>query len=106
MSNITKKDICSAIADSTGLTRVDTQIIVESLFEAIRNTMLDGHNIELRGFGRFKTKPKPAHRKRNPITGEPVQVPAGFKLVFQASKELRARVNKKIAENRGDGPGT
>lgn len=104
--NITKKDICQAIADSTGLTRVDTQIIVESLFEAIRNTMQDGHNIEIRGFGRFKIKPKVARKARNPVTGEPVEVPAGFKLVFQASKELRARVNKKVSENRGDSPGT
>ena len=92
--NITKKDICQAIADSTGLTRVDTQIIVESLFEAIRTTMQDGHNIELRGFGRFKIKPKAARKARNVRTGAPVQVPAGYKLVFQASRELRKRVNK------------
>jgi len=90
--DITKKDICTAIADSTGLTWVDTQIIVEALFDAIRKTMEEGHNIAIRGFGRFKIKPKAARIARNVRTGEPVQVPAGYKLVFQASRELRTVV--------------
>jgi DNA-binding protein HU-beta/integration host factor subunit beta len=98
MSNITKKDICEAIAGATGLTRVDTQIIVETLLDTIHQTLQSGNNIELRGFGRFKIKPKRARKARNPITGEAVQVPAGFKLVFQASKELRKRINDKNSD--------
>jgi DNA-binding protein HU-beta/integration host factor subunit beta len=95
MSNVTKKDICEAIAGTTGLTRVDTQIIVETFLDTIHNTLQSGNNIELRGFGRFKIKPKKARKARNPITGAAVQVPEGFKLVFQASKELRKRINDK-----------
>jgi len=95
MSNVTKKDICEAIAGATGLTRVDTQIIVETFLDTIHATLEGGKNIELRGFGRFKIKDKRARTARNPITGAPVQVPAGYKLVFQASKELRKRINDK-----------
>lgn len=98
MSNVTKKDICEAIAERTGLTRVDTQIIVETFLDTIHNTLKNGRNIELRGFGRFKIKQKKARTARNPITGAAVQVPAGYKLVFHASKELRKRINDKNSD--------
>ena len=103
MSNVTKKDICEAIAEATGLTQVDTQIIVETFLDTIHNTLKKGNNIELRGFGRFKIKAKNARTARNPITGEAVQVLAGFKLVFQASKELRKKINDKNSDAIAEG---
>lgn len=93
MGNVTKKDIVDAIADRTGLTQVDTKVIVECFLDSIAKSLRDGKNIEIRGFGRFKVKEKKAREARNPRTGEMVHIEAGFKPVFEASKELKAVLN-------------
>jgi DNA-binding protein HU-beta/integration host factor subunit beta len=93
MGNVTKKDIVDAIADRTGLTQVDTKAIVECFLEAISKSLREGKNIEIRGFGRFKVKEKKARVARNPRTGDMVQIEAGFKPIFEASKELKAILN-------------
>jgi nucleoid DNA-binding protein len=93
MGNVTKKDLVEKISERTGLTQVDTKIVVESFLESVAKALQDGQNIEIRGFGRFKVKQKRARTARNPRTNEFVEVEAGFKPVFEASRELRKRVN-------------
>jgi DNA-binding protein HU-beta/integration host factor subunit beta len=93
MSNVTKKDLVEKISETTGLTQVDTKIVVESFLDAISQTLQGGHNIEIRGFGRFKIKTKRARIARNPRTNERIQVEAGFKPVFESSRELSKRIN-------------
>lgn len=93
MSNVTKKDLVEEIANRTGLTQVDTKIVVESFFEAISKALGSGRNIEIRGFGRFKVKQKKARIARNPHTGEAVHVKASVKPVFEASKDLKTKLN-------------
>jgi DNA-binding protein HU-beta/integration host factor subunit beta len=98
MSNVTKRDLIEAIASKTGLTQVDTRIIVENFFESVSNALKGGNNIEIRGFGRFKLKKKNARIARNPRTGEKVQVEEGFKPTFEASNALRKRVNDSLLD--------
>lgn len=98
MPNITKKDIVEEIAIKTGLTQVDTKLIVECLLDSIAKGLTDGNNIEIRGFGRFKIREKKARIARNPRTGEPVQVAAGIKPIFEASKELKKYLNSNNQE--------
>ncbi|MFP4418437.1 MAG: HU family DNA-binding protein [Chitinivibrionales bacterium] len=98
MANITKKDLVERISDATGLTQVDTKIVVESFLDAVSQALQTGSNIEIRGFGRFKIKEKKARVARNPRTNEHIEVEAGFKPIFEASKELRNRVNDKFIE--------
>ena len=93
MANVTKKDIVEMISDTTGLTQVDTKIVLEAFLEALSRAMREGNNIEIREFGRFKIKKQKARMAHNPRTNEPVQVPAGYKLVFQASREMKKRIN-------------
>ena len=93
MGNITKTDLVERISDRTGLTQVDTKIVVESFLDAVSRALCEGTNIEIRGFGRFKIKEKKARTARNPRTNVHIQVEAGQKPVFEASKELRKRVN-------------
>jgi len=93
MGNVTKKELVEVIAEQTGITQVDTKIVVETFLEAISNSLKLGRNIEIRGFGRFKVKQKKARTARNPRTGELVQVEAGIKPVFEASKDLKAHIN-------------
>ena len=99
MSNVTKKDLVEKISDSTGLTQVDTKIVVESFLEAIAQSLEKGKNIEIRGFGRFKVKKKKERMARNPRTNEHIRVQAGYKPVFEASRELRNMVNTAYWQN-------
>ena len=93
MGNVTKKDLVEKIADKTGLTQVDTKIVIESFLDSVSNALQKGSNIEIRGFGRFKLKQKKARIARNPRTNERIQVEAGFKPIFEASKEMRNKIN-------------
>jgi nucleoid DNA-binding protein len=93
MGNITKKDLVEKIAEVTGLTQVDTKIVVESFLESVSQALQNGNNIEIRGFGRFKIKHKNPRIARNPRTNEHISVEEGVKPVFESSKELRKRIN-------------
>ena len=106
MANITKKDLVEKISDRTGLTQVDTKIVVETFLEAVSRALRDGKNIEIRGFGRFKIKKKKARLARNPRTNVHIQVPAGFKPVFEASKDLKKRINNSYWKNNPQPAGT
>ena len=87
--NVTKKDIVEEIADQTGLKQTDSKIIIERFLDEIVQVVSEGNNIEIRGFGRFKIKPRKERVARNPRSGETVMIPAGLKPVFEPSKELK-----------------
>ena len=93
-SNITKKELVDEIASQTGFTQVKTKVIVEGLIDAVANAVIEGNNIELRGFGRFKNKQRKERRTRIPKTGELVNIPAKVRPVFEPSKELIEKINK------------
>jgi DNA-binding protein HU-beta/integration host factor subunit beta len=99
MANVTKNNLAKMIARSSGMTQVDILIVMEAFLEALSGAMREGNNIEIRGFGRFKIKKQKARMARNPRTNEPVHVPAGYKLVFQASREMKKRINALCQEN-------
>ena len=92
-TNITKKDIVEDISLRTGLTQVETKTIVESFLDALVKGLMQGNNIEIRGFGRFKLKERKQRSARNPRTGETVVINAGTKPIFEASKELIKSLN-------------
>ncbi len=96
--NITKKDIVEEIAERTGLTQVDTKVIIECFLDSVAKALAEGNNIEIRGFGRFKVRHRKARTARNPRTGEPVTVEAGIKPVFEASRELKKLLNELAAQ--------
>lgn len=93
MANVTKKEIVEEISLRTGLTQADAKAIVECFLDSVSRSLVNGQNIEIRGFGRFKLREKKARTARNPRTGEPVEVKAGVKPVFEASKELKNALN-------------
>ena len=92
---ITKKDLAHQVAESTGITQHLAHAMVDSLFAAMRETLIADNRIEVRGFGVLETratKPKPA--ARNPRTGEIVYVPARRKTHFKPGKELKSALHE------------
>ena len=85
---MTKADINELIAEKTGHTARDTKMVVEQFLEEVKNCLVDGKNLEIRGFGTFKVVNHKSWKARNPKTGEEVTVPARKKAVFKVSPEL------------------
>lgn len=91
---MTKKEIVKDIADKVGLTQLACKEIVQMVFDAIVQTLVDSedHRIELRNFGVFEVKRRKARRARNPRTGDPVDVPARSVVIFKPGKKMEELV--------------
>ncbi|MEE9187524.1 MAG: HU family DNA-binding protein [Bacteroidota bacterium] len=90
---MTKADIVDTIASATGLTKVETEAVVDGFISTVIDALKEGKNIEIRGFGSFKVKKRKGRIARNPRTGEQVQVDEHFVPVFKVSKDLKNLVN-------------
>lgn len=92
---MTKSALIEKIAEKVeGLTKKQTEVIVETLFESIKDALAKGGKVEIRGFGNFKLRSRKARKARNPKTGKPVEVPPKKVPYFKVGKELREMVNK------------
>jgi integration host factor subunit beta len=91
--HMTKADLIEEVSRLAELTRKDSEIIVETIFESIVNSLRAGDKIEIRGFGSFRTRQRKPRVGRNPKTGDRVDVPAKKIPFFKPSKELKDVVN-------------
>ena len=71
----------------------DVERIVTTVLDGISKALADGKRVELRGFGAFSVKVRPARLGRNPRTGEAVKVDEKRAPFFRTGKELRERLN-------------
>ena len=75
------------------LTRKQTEIVVDTVFETIKSALIKGEKIEIRGFGNFKLKNRRPRVARNPKTGVKVDVPGKRVLHFKVGKALKEAMN-------------
>ena len=94
---MTKADIVDIISTSIGLTKVETEAVVNGFMETVIEAMKRGDNIELRGFGSFKVVKRAQRVARNPKTNVEVIVPEQFVPVLKVSKDFKEVVNDSIA---------
>jgi len=95
LATITKKDLALLVSRSTGCKKNLAAKMVDSLFVAMRDSLIQGNRIEIRGFGVFQvkdTRPKPA--ARNPRTGEIIYVPARRKTHFKPGRLLKEALHR------------
>ena len=90
---MTKADLIEEVARITDVTRRDSEVIVETIFDSIVHSLRAGDKIEIRGFGSFRTRQRKPRVGRNPKTGDRVEVPAKKIPFFKPSKELKDLVN-------------
>ncbi len=91
---MTKSVLIEKVAEKVeGLTRNQTEIVVETVFESIKKALMHGEKIEIRGFGNFRLKTRNPRKARNPKTGEAVEVPEKKVLYFKAGKALKESLN-------------
>jgi integration host factor subunit beta len=81
-------------AQNPHLFQRDVELIVNVIFDEIISAMARGERVELRGFGAFSVKHRPARTGRNPRTGDQVFVDEKYVPAFKTGKDLRMRMNK------------
>lgn len=91
---VTKADIVDRIAEGTGLTKLETEAVVDGFVITVMKALEAGQSVELRGFGSFRVRERAARMARNPQTDEPIEVPRQFVPAFKASREFRRVVNE------------
>lgn len=89
-----KEILVKTVADSIeGATKKDIKIVVDTVFETITSSLVNGDKVSIAGFGSFEITERAARECKNPRTGEPVHVEASKAPKFKASKTLKDAVN-------------
>ena len=92
---MTKSQLIERIAEKAPhLQPRQIEALVNAIFEQMAQALKAGERIELRGFGCFSLKVRPARIGRNPKTGAPVSLRRRLAVAFAAGKELRERINR------------
>lgn len=90
---MTKQDIVDQVSEAVGLTKVETEAVMNGIMESITESLALNERVELRGFGTFGVKHRMPKKARNPGTGEAIQLPERYVPTFKPSKHMRTRVN-------------
>ena len=97
---MTKAEIVNSISNAVGLTKVETEAVVNGFISTLKEALMMGHNIEIRGFGTFKVKKKKARIARNPRTSEKVEVPERYVPIFKPSRDFKNAVDRNVKSKR------
>jgi integration host factor subunit beta len=90
---MTKAELVDQVARTTQLTKKHAEIMVNTVFDSIVDSLKEGEKIELRGFGSFRIRQRGSRTGRNPKTGARVDVPSKSIPYFKPGKELRELLN-------------
>jgi integration host factor subunit beta len=91
---MTKSGLIESVAAKTlHISKRDTEIVVNTIFDSMAQALRTGERIEIRGFGSFQVKIREAREGRNPKTGEPVHISAKRTPFFKVGKELKEMVD-------------
>jgi DNA-binding protein HU-beta len=97
---MTRADIAAKIANATGLSKVETETVVEGFILCVIEALKENESIEIRGFGTFKVKERNPRTARNPKTGAKVDLGKRFVPMFKVSKEFKKAVNDALLTNK------
>ena len=96
-TTMTKANLVEEVLSVGDLTRRDSEVIVDTIFDSVIGALKKGDKIEIRGFGSFRIRQRKPRVGRNPKTGAKVEVPAKRVPYFKPSKELRDMVNPALS---------
>ena len=89
-----KTELIAVAAESAGLTKKDTERVINACLDAVAAALCKGEKVSLSGFGIFEVKGREARVGRNPRTKETIEIPATRLPAFKASKALKDTVSK------------
>ena len=92
---MTKSDLIDRLATKVNnFSRKDVEVIVDTVFASMTDSLATGEKVEIRGFGSFKVKHREGRNGRNPKSGESIYIQPKKVPFFKAGKELKERVDK------------
>ncbi len=92
---MTRTELIEAVAKQAGLEKKQVKAAVEALTAVVEKTIRRGGEVPLKGLGKFKVQRRKARMGRNPMTGEPIKIPAKTVVKFTVAKALKDLVKKK-----------
>jgi integration host factor subunit alpha len=91
---MTKADLVDLIFGKVGLSKIESQNLIELIFDTVKQTLAEGESVKVSGFGTFNVKRKNARRGRNPKTGEELQITPRRVITFRASNHFKDIIEK------------
>ena len=89
-----KTEFINAVAEKSGLSKVDAKKAVEAFVETVSSELKEGGKVALLGFGSFSVAEKSARKGVNPKTKQPIEIPARKSVKFKAGAELTEIIKK------------
>ena len=90
---MTRTELVANVAEKSGITKKQADIVLNSLFESIKQALVEGDKVQIIGFGTFEIRNRAARKGRNPQTNEEIDIPASKLPSFKAGKALKEAVN-------------
>ena len=95
---MTKLDIINESSKLTGLTKVETELVLDSFLNTIKKSLANGERIDIRGFGSFLVKNRKPRVARNPSTNESIFLEEQYIPSFKVSKLLKKFVDQEMKD--------
>ncbi len=92
---MTRKELAKSVSEKTGLSKKDAEAAVAAVFASIKEALLSGETLTIRGFGTFSLRYQRARKGRIIRTGETVLIPPRLRVYFDPSDNLQAAVAEK-----------
>ncbi|MCG8476573.1 MAG: integration host factor subunit beta [Cytophagales bacterium] len=93
---MTKAEVITQIADKTGIDKADVQETVEAFFNVVKDSMADGHNIYVRGFGSFINKKRARKVARNISKNTAIVIDEHYVPAFKPSKVFVEKIKDTV----------
>ena len=81
-----RKNLVDAVAEKTGITKENAGIAVKAVQEGVMDLLQQSGKLQLMKFGSFTLRKTKQRQGRNPATGQPITIPAGYRIGFKVSK--------------------
>lgn len=89
-----KEEMVNALSQKIGLTKKDSEVVLDAVIQIISDTLASGHKVQIVGFGTFEVKERAPRTGRNPKANLPVYIPAKRVPYFTPGKVLKSRVER------------
>ena len=103
-----KQELVDAVAEKAGITKANAQTAIKSVQDSLLDLLEQSGRIQLAKFGIFKMTRTKARQGRNPATGQPITIPAGYRIGFKVSKTWKdsMMLRKRAQEEKAAKPAT
>ena len=89
-----KAELISVVADKTGMSKKDTEVVINAALNTIMETMAEEERVQLVGFGSFEVRKRAERTGRNPATKETIRIPASKAPTFKPGKAMKEYVTR------------